>query len=124
MKLQPNIGSDRSWVWKVAADFAENPATAETLAIRFANSDSEWPSLVKGSFVYLTNNADAALFKEAFEKAQTANAALISEKPEAAEEEKAEVKQIEAEEPKAEEPKSEEPAAEESKPEEEEEKKE
>lgn len=40
MKLQPNIGSDRSWVWKVAADYAENPPTAETLAIRFANSDS------------------------------------------------------------------------------------
>jgi Ran-binding protein 1 len=39
MKLQPNIGSDRSWVWKVAADYSENPPTAETLAIRFANSD-------------------------------------------------------------------------------------
>jgi hypothetical protein len=40
MRLQPNIGSDRSWVWKVAADYAETPATAETLAIRFANADS------------------------------------------------------------------------------------
>ncbi len=42
MKLQPNIGSDRSWVYKVAADYAETPATSETLAIRFANSDSEF----------------------------------------------------------------------------------
>ncbi|KAJ7904243.1 RanBP1 domain-containing protein [Mycena olivaceomarginata] len=42
MRLQPNIGSDRSWVWKVAADYSESPPTAETLAIRFANSDSEW----------------------------------------------------------------------------------
>lgn len=42
MKLQPNIGSDRSWVWKVGADYAENPPTPETLAIRFANSDSEF----------------------------------------------------------------------------------
>jgi Ran-binding protein 1 len=41
MKLQPNIGSDRSWVWKVAADYSETPATAETLAIRFANAESE-----------------------------------------------------------------------------------
>ncbi len=41
MKLQPNIGSDRSWVWKVLADYAETPATPETLAIRFANADSE-----------------------------------------------------------------------------------
>ena len=40
MKLQPNIGSDRSWVWKVAADYSETPATSETLAIRFANSES------------------------------------------------------------------------------------
>lgn len=119
MKLQPNIGSDRSWVWKVAADFAENPATAETLAIRFANSESEWPSLIEYCFVNLTYNTDAELFKDAFEKAQKANAALINDKPEATEEEKAEV---EAEEPKAEEPKSEEPAEEEPKTEEVEEK--
>lgn len=39
MKLQPNIGSDRSWVWKVAADYSEDPPTSETLAIRFANPD-------------------------------------------------------------------------------------
>lgn len=39
MKLQPNVGSDRSWVWKVAADYSEDPPTSETLAIRFANSD-------------------------------------------------------------------------------------
>jgi len=58
MKLQPNIGSDRSWVWKVAADYSEDPPTAETLAIRFANSDL------------------AAQFKEAFEKARDNNAKL------------------------------------------------
>lgn len=40
MKLQPNIGSDRSWVWKVAADISDGAPQAETLAIRFANSDS------------------------------------------------------------------------------------
>jgi Ran-binding protein 1 len=40
MRLQPNIGSDRSWVWKVAADYSEDPPTSETLAIRFANADS------------------------------------------------------------------------------------
>ncbi|KAK0499823.1 RanBP1 domain-containing protein [Armillaria luteobubalina] len=56
MRLQPNIGSDRSWVWKVAADYAESPPTAETLAIRFANSEN------------------AGQFKEKFEEAQKANA--------------------------------------------------
>jgi Ran-binding protein 1 len=44
MRLQPNIGSDRSWVWKVAADYSEDPPTPETLAIRFANADCRYPS--------------------------------------------------------------------------------
>jgi len=60
MKLAPNVGSDRSWVWNVAADYAEGEATAETLAIRFGNSEN------------------ANLFKTAFEEAQTANAKLGS----------------------------------------------
>ncbi|KAH7869467.1 Ran binding domain-containing protein [Lentinula edodes] len=33
MRLQPNIGSDPSWVWKVAAEYSETPPTSETLAI-------------------------------------------------------------------------------------------
>jgi len=60
MNLQPNIGSDRSWVWKVAADYSESPPTAETLAIRFANS---------------THAAD---FKTHFEKARETNASIVS----------------------------------------------
>ncbi|KAI0035690.1 RanBP1 domain-containing protein [Vararia minispora EC-137] len=60
MKLQPNIGSDRSWVWKVAADYSETPPTAETLAIRFANSEN------------------AAQFKAKFEEAQSNNVKLAS----------------------------------------------
>ncbi|KAJ7047636.1 RanBP1 domain-containing protein [Mycena alexandri] len=60
MRLQPNIGSDRSWVWKVAADYSESPPTAETLAIRFANSEN------------------AAQFKTAFEDGQKKNATLSS----------------------------------------------
>lgn len=43
MRLQPNIGSDRSWVWKVAADWSDESPTSETLAIRFANSESKQP---------------------------------------------------------------------------------
>ena len=41
MKLSPNVGSDRSWVWNAAADVSEGEPEANTLAIRFANSDSE-----------------------------------------------------------------------------------
>ncbi|TDL29447.1 hypothetical protein BD410DRAFT_779846 [Rickenella mellea] len=59
MRLQPNIGSDRSWVWKVHADYSEPEPTSETLAIRFANADN------------------ALQFKEAFESAQRTNAGLM-----------------------------------------------
>jgi len=58
MRLQPNVGSDRSWVWKVAADYSEHPPTSETLAIRFGNSEN------------------AGLFKAAFEDAQKTNISL------------------------------------------------
>ncbi|KAI1786504.1 ran/spi1 binding protein [Ganoderma leucocontextum] len=61
MRLQPNIGSDRSWVWKVAADYSEEPATSETLAIRFANAEN------------------AQQFKDEFEKAQNHNVELSGE---------------------------------------------
>ena len=42
MKLSPNVGSDRSWVWNAAADVSEGEPEAVTLAIRFANSESKW----------------------------------------------------------------------------------
>jgi len=58
MRLQPNIGSDRSWVWKVAADVSDGEPVAETLAIRFANAEN------------------ANVFKTAFENAQQTNASL------------------------------------------------
>lgn len=40
MVLSPNVGSDRSWVWNVLADIADGDPKQETLAIRFANSES------------------------------------------------------------------------------------
>ncbi|KAI9816829.1 MAG: hypothetical protein M1827_001474 [Pycnora praestabilis] len=60
MKLSPNVGSDRSWVWNAAADVSEGEPEAQTLAIRFGNSEN-------------ANN-----FKEAFIKAQQENEALFS----------------------------------------------
>jgi Ran-binding protein 1 len=74
MNLAPNVGSDRSWVWNVAADYAEGEPTAETLAIRFANSDSEFPwSLASVRLLTLTTGIDANQFKAAFEDAQKMN---------------------------------------------------
>ncbi|OLL24794.1 Ran-specific GTPase-activating protein 1 [Neolecta irregularis DAH-3] len=62
MDLKPNFGSDRSWVYCVSADVSEGEPTAETLAIRFANSEN------------------AALFKESFERAQKSNAEISNKK--------------------------------------------
>ncbi|GAM89041.1 hypothetical protein ANO11243_070750 [Dothideomycetidae sp. 11243] len=73
MKLSPNVGSDRSWVWNAAADVSEGEPEAQTLAIRFANSEN------------------ANLFKEAFIKAQQENEALFSK--EASKEEAKEAKE-------------------------------
>lgn len=42
MKLSPNVGSDRSWVWNATADVSEGEPEAATLAIRFANSESKF----------------------------------------------------------------------------------
>ena len=39
MSLQPNAGSDRSWVWTTHADFSEGECKAERLAVRFKNGD-------------------------------------------------------------------------------------
>ncbi|WVQ77194.1 hypothetical protein IAR50_006877 [Cryptococcus sp. DSM 104548] len=81
MKLSPNVGSDRSWVYNVAADYTEGEASAETLAIRFGNSEN------------------ANLFKEAFDKAQVHNAEVSGSKEdgEADEVEEAETKEETAE---------------------------
>ncbi|KAF2431300.1 hypothetical protein EJ08DRAFT_670134 [Tothia fuscella] len=47
MKLSPNVGSDRSWVWNAAADVSEGEPEAQTLAIRFANSEKHIKRTVK-----------------------------------------------------------------------------
>lgn len=74
MKLSPNVGSDRSWVWNAAADVSEGEPEAVTLAIRFANSEN------------------ANLFKDAFLQAQKDNEVLFTkeEKEELASEKKEE----------------------------------
>ena len=72
MKLSPNIGSDRSWVWNVAADVSEGKPEAKTLAVRFANSESELTTSLT-IIPVLTTYPDANLFKEAFIKAQQDN---------------------------------------------------
>jgi Ran-binding protein 1 len=51
MKLSPNVGSDRSWVWNASADVSEGEPEAQTLAIRFANSESEFPTTTNANHI-------------------------------------------------------------------------
>ena len=55
LKLSPNVGSDRSWVYNVMADVSEGEARPELFAIRFGSADI------------------AKEFKSKFEEAQTIN---------------------------------------------------
>jgi Ran-binding protein 1 len=71
MQLKENIGSDRSWVYTATADVSEGIASAETLAIRFGNSESTPPTTDRANVV------DANLFKKHFEEAQEENAKLL-----------------------------------------------
>lgn len=96
MKLSPNVGSDRSWVWNAAADVSEGEPEACTLAIRFANSESTYLlCLGRARFAYANCFLDANLFKDAFIKAQKANEELF-EAGSAAETEEKKVEEAEA----------------------------
>jgi Ran-binding protein 1 len=64
MKLSPNVGSDRSWVWNAAADVSEGEPEAVTLAIRFANSENA--NLFKDSFLQAQKDNEA-IFKKSDE---------------------------------------------------------
>ncbi len=41
MNLLPSASSDKAWVYKVNADFADEEAKVEQLAIRFKNPESK-----------------------------------------------------------------------------------
>lgn len=79
MKLSPNVGSDRSWVWNAAADVSEGEPEPQTLAIRFANSESEHSPDDFNQESANSHVLDANAFKEAFIKAQQENEALFKQ---------------------------------------------
>ena len=78
MALSPNVGSDRSWVYNVAADVCDGETSSETLAIRFANSESKSPRPPCNVVLTLVIATDAGLFKSAFLSAQETNKSLLS----------------------------------------------
>jgi Ran-binding protein 1 len=81
MKLSPNVGSDRSWVWNAAADVSEGEPEAQTLAIRFANSESKskYPVSLYCGLRSPFFSLDANIFKDAFIKAQQENEKLFNQ---------------------------------------------
>lgn len=76
MNLAPNVGSDRSWVYNVAADFAEGEERQELLAIRFANAESKWKRCRMDTLGWL----DAQKFKSKFEECQKVNDLIVEGK--------------------------------------------
>uniref|UniRef100_A0A1B6M3B8 RanBD1 domain-containing protein n=2 Tax=Graphocephala atropunctata TaxID=36148 RepID=A0A1B6M3B8_9HEMI len=75
MEMKPNCGSDRAWVWSALADYTNETAQTELLAIRFANADN------------------AKKWKEMFEEAKTIVATecdLYTKVPDDSEDEEAE----------------------------------
>merc|ERR1712154_159333 len=40
MDMKPNCGSEKAWVWKTQADFADEEPKQETLAIKFGNVEN------------------------------------------------------------------------------------
>lgn len=80
MVLKSNVGSDRSWVYNCASDFAEGEARPEVLAIRFGSSEI------------------AENFKVKFEEAAEINEKLSGDAAPAKEETKEEEKKEEEEE--------------------------
>ncbi|KAJ2491279.1 transcription factor TFIIF complex subunit Tfg3 [Coemansia sp. RSA 2050] len=89
MVLSPNVGSDRSWVWNVAADLVDDEAQRQLLAIRFANPEN------------------AGKFKVAFEDARDNNKKIASSvaesKPKVPEEEDEKTEEAKKDEEKTEE---------------------
>ncbi|KAL3858204.1 hypothetical protein ACJMK2_012806 [Sinanodonta woodiana] len=62
MELLPNCGSDRTWVWNTLADFADEEARPELLAIRFINAEN------------------AQKFKKAFDEGKDLMAKILASK--------------------------------------------
>ena len=56
--LKPTVGSDKSWLWNVYADYADEKPTSEVFAMKFQNQEA------------------AMKFKQVFEQCQATNQAI------------------------------------------------
>uniref|UniRef100_A0A1B6GUJ7 RanBD1 domain-containing protein n=1 Tax=Cuerna arida TaxID=1464854 RepID=A0A1B6GUJ7_9HEMI len=60
MELKPNCGSDRAWVWSALADYTNETAQTELLAIRFANADNakKWKDMFEEAKTIVATECD------------------------------------------------------------------
>ncbi|XP_046669093.1 ran-specific GTPase-activating protein-like isoform X2 [Homalodisca vitripennis] len=60
MELKPNCGSDRAWVWSALADYTNETAQTELLAIRFANADNakKWKEMFEEAKTIVATKCD------------------------------------------------------------------
>jgi len=63
MMLKPMNGSDRAYIWQVHADFADEEAKAEVLAIRFSNAEnaSRFKSAFDAAVIDVTEQEAASI---------------------------------------------------------------
>jgi len=66
MELKPNCGSDKAWIWKVQADYADNECKSETLAIKFSNKENaqKFESAFEKARQWVLENAAAQIIQE------------------------------------------------------------
>lgn len=77
MELKPHVGSDKAFVYHVAADFADEVAKPELLAVRFGTTESTCiDSFLLHEWCLISLVADAQKFKAEFDAAKENNAKL------------------------------------------------
>lgn len=69
MEIKPNCGSEKAWVWKTQADYADEEPKQETLAIRFGSVENS--KLFEAAFIEARNYAleeEAKSFNKSLEE--------------------------------------------------------
>jgi len=66
MQLKKNIGSEKAWVWKTQADYADDECKHETLAVRFSNIDNakKWETAFEKARVFVLEKEAEKIWKE------------------------------------------------------------
>ncbi|CAG8440672.1 13590_t:CDS:2 [Ambispora gerdemannii] len=91
MALSPNVGSDRSWVWNVTADVSDGESKAETLAIRFANTENA--NIFKEKFIEV-QKINVELSRKTETTAEASETPIISDESKESKEEEKKGKKI------------------------------